>query len=786
MPSPTSSSSPRAVWKRVLPYAILLLLPMLLLWRVVFLGEAFVPASLLKDIYPWGDPNKPLYPWNPIMWDGIAQFYPWRLFASSIVHAGFLPLWNPHEFCGTPFAANSQSAIYYPLNAIFVILPVKAAFGASVILHLFLTGSFLYLLLRRSMSLAHGPALIGAITWQLCTWQVSWLELPTFLCVSTWIPAALLSIDELRRGTKLASLALGLSLGLMILAGHLQICLYGFMLIAAYGIFRLVPVLKQDARRILGAVGIALSITLLLGLAQVLPAVELSRMSHRAGGHPTTSGYAMYVSIAAPAFQLITLAIPGFFGNPTDGTYNLQQPQFYAEGACYVGLAGFLLAIAAVVSTWRAQSSTRFFAVTALLSILLAIGTPLDALFYFGIPGFAESGSPGRILVLWSLCMAILAAVGAQALVHVEGVKRRQALTASAVGLVVVVVIGLASMAARVGAASAFGIVAQQFQTITDLWRVPLVVLLATVGVLYQFSRHKMTRVQTSALLAVIVAVDLLASNLSYNRTARFDDVYPVTPSIAYLQQNAGLERVMPVNREWTLDPAHPPHAVLPPNAATVYGLYDTQGYDSLFPGQYIRFAGEVNDDGRSAAPLENGNMVFTRGLSSTAAQALSPAYVMAIGDTPLPQPLSPPGKGEPELSEAVVDGDITVYRNSASLPRFSLTQAGTTAVAAVAPAPTRIDITAPVAAGVPASLLVRDQWYPGWKATIDGQEVAIDEAPFIFRTLRWTPATSAVAHVSLRFQPTTTFAGIYFLCLGWLTAAGALACSKAGRPARH
>src|SRR5580658_872097 len=164
MPSPTPPSSPPAFQVRFLPFAILLVLPMLLLWRVVFLGEAFVPADLLKDIYPWGDPNKPAYPWNPLMWDGIAQFYPWRAFASSTIHAGYLPLWNPHEFCGAPFAANSQSAIYYPLNALFVILPVKAAFGVSVIVHLFLTGSFLYLFLRSSLGLACRPALIGAIS----------------------------------------------------------------------------------------------------------------------------------------------------------------------------------------------------------------------------------------------------------------------------------------------------------------------------------------------------------------------------------------------------------------------------------------------------------------------------------------------------------------------------------------------------------------------------------------------------------------------------------------------
>ncbi len=96
-------------------FAALLAAPTLLLWRVVFLGDVFLPAALLRDILPWRDAAHAV-PWNPIMWDGMAEFYPWRLFYARTVHQGFLPLWNPYQFCGTPFLANGQSAVLYPLN----------------------------------------------------------------------------------------------------------------------------------------------------------------------------------------------------------------------------------------------------------------------------------------------------------------------------------------------------------------------------------------------------------------------------------------------------------------------------------------------------------------------------------------------------------------------------------------------------------------------------------------------------------------------------------------------
>ena len=44
--------------------------------------------------------------------------------------------------------------------------------------------------------------------------------------------------------------------------------------------------------------------------------------------------------------------------------------------------------------------------------MLFALGTPLNLLTYFGIPGFSQSGSPARDLVLWTLCLAVLAAYG--------------------------------------------------------------------------------------------------------------------------------------------------------------------------------------------------------------------------------------------------------------------------------------------------------------------------------------------------------------------------------------
>ena len=127
---------------------------------------------------------------------------PGVFFAARTLHQGFLPLWNPYQFCGTPFVANSQSAVFYPLNLLFVLMPVQAAFGASAWLHLVLTGWLMYGFLRSpTFGLGRSAATLGAVAWQLSTWQASWLALPTFLCVSAWLPLALWLTDRPRRSS---------------------------------------------------------------------------------------------------------------------------------------------------------------------------------------------------------------------------------------------------------------------------------------------------------------------------------------------------------------------------------------------------------------------------------------------------------------------------------------------------------------------------------------------------------------------------------------------------------
>ena len=47
----------------------------------------------------------------------LASFlYPVYSFAARTYQSGTVPLWNPHLYAGSPFAADMQSGVFYPIN----------------------------------------------------------------------------------------------------------------------------------------------------------------------------------------------------------------------------------------------------------------------------------------------------------------------------------------------------------------------------------------------------------------------------------------------------------------------------------------------------------------------------------------------------------------------------------------------------------------------------------------------------------------------------------------------
>ncbi len=775
---------------------------------------------MLSHVAPWLSSAQPsqLPPWNPLRWDGIAQFYPWRLFAARTVHTGYIPLWNPYQFCGTPFLANSQSAPLYPGNILFYLLPVQRAFGFTAVLHLTLCGWFTWLFLRR-IKVSEYSALAGGAIFAFCSWQVSWLQLPTFLATSTWIPLILSGVSTVYDNTcrKQRSIPLlGIAIGMLLLAGHLQIAFYGVLIGSLWAIALLFRAFKSSGfwpafGPLFGCVA-SLAIGIGFAAPQLVPSIELSRLSHRQG-KPTAEGYADYAAYALPAAGLAQLSLPDLFGGDWDSTNPYWG--FYlkvsgdavqairhnsAETAVYVGIVPLFLMLFAIATCRHANRvdwRTVFFALLAVLSLLMALGTPVDALFYYLIPGFSQSGSPARSLVIWSFAAAVLSSIGIDAVLEAPLVRNeaaRKRTIGIGVGVLMIFALGI-SLAARSIQQTLPGfkelnvpLLGEALGRITEDW-IRLLVFCAAGAViispalrewLLKSARYSAERIRVFLPIGATaaIALDLFVAGVRNNPTAGPESVYPVTPGIAYMLNGIGHERIAPINLHWSLN--HAPHAVLPPNAATVYQLRDAQGYDSLLTGAYKHFADNLAiEDPQSAppgrhdaSPLQVGNMVFIQnpndpGMAFTSAKyALLPPTTDSWAPLQLSVPLAP--------KATTLDEGMDVFELSGALPRARIS--GTPGnIRWVQDDATRVVIEA--TSPIDATLCLNDQLYPGWKALIDGKPAHITRLPEqpLFRSV----AIPAGAHtVAFEFQPASFRFGLYLgilsfcLCLGLIVSA--------------
>ncbi len=694
------ASSSRLI-NRLVVAAILLFLPLSVFYRPLFLAEAFVPADLLQPLAPWkgmtvGSAQSTEAPensvaWNILRFDGITEFYPWRLQASRSMRSGHIPLWNPFQFAargGTPLLANSQSAPLYPPNAVFYLMPPDRfwyAFGISAALHLLLAAVGLYRLLR-SLSLHRLSCVFGATAFVLSAPVITWLALPTFLAVSAWIPWLLLLLKRAHdlAGTqdgRLAAVGAAGTAGMMLLAGHLQMAFYGMLAGGLYLLWRAPQVIrraepgKRSRRAAVWAAGCAGGILLAVSLAlpQVLPALSLSRVSHRAtGASPTLSDYSAYIGNALPVRQLVTLLAPNFFGHPNEGTHwaNSDRPggNNYAEWALYVGVVPLLLALFALALPWRKSEENGlpperiFFAGLTAITLLLAMGTPLNLPLFFFVPGYSQTGNPARSLILLSLSLSVLSAIGLNTLLREDFLReqKRRAVFIAVVVSLFAAAIG-ASQGARYAAQNVPGTSFGQLMELAqpDVLKGVVLLLLAAAGMLVLPRLTPDRRLLGGGILSGLVALDLLSWGAGYNPSVSPSLVFPVTPGIAFLQANGQEARIAIINRNWTLGSAPPQGAALPPNSLTVYELHDIGGYDSLFPGEAKIQAREAGG-GEDPSPPANGNIVFVKRIET--AVNLGARFIVVSPEVP-----------EESLTTAglqrVYEGlDLKIYENPAGL----------------------------------------------------------------------------------------------------------------------
>lgn len=735
---------------------LLFLIPLFFFAPVTFGGRTLIPADNLYQFEPWAAYREQAgaseIPHNALLSDLVLQNYQWKQFIRQNIDEGELPLWQPNQFTGTPFLANGQHSLLYPFSLIYYLLPLESAYGWFTVSQLWLAGVLMFLYIR-GIGLGRIAGLIAALTVQLSSFFIVSTVHPMIQAGAAWLPLILLMTEYIIRrqplkengnpATLLWVIIGAAGLGMTHLAGHLEIVYYTLLVTAFYGGCRILWEVwhhKQTSGE--SALFLMLTrpvITLVsmvalgfgLGAVQFIPGVEAANNSFRTGRDTTLEEVRGY---ALPTRHIAKFVLPNVFGNPAhhdyfdvfewetiphdwqrpnpdapDRTIRVTNTDFgiknYVEGGVYVGILPLILAaygLAAGWVAWRKKEQSGapplriIFVSLALLSLAFMFGTPFYALLYYGLPGVDQLHTPFRWIWVWTVCIAVLAAYGTEALSrsggeHEHGEKYNESkaarrflyLLAKRGGWVLVyggtlVLLGLiisrlffpkfeplvtSFFEGLAGAQNAFPDVnafySYQFRNI-----LLLALMVIGAGAVLRVSRCPIYLGKGNrrlpiwqAMAVVVIALDLFAATFDFNPAARKAWLSFKPPAIEWLQarqQEEGLFRLQAYN--WGEEP-------LNANSGWQYGLHDLRGYDSLFSYDYAQMMGKIASQGGLAH--NRIDSIFYDNPQALANPLLDLLNVRYIITDWLIHDATQFG-----YEEVYVDAGTRIYRNKEALPR--------------------------------------------------------------------------------------------------------------------
>lgn len=817
---------------------------------VLFGNTTLVPFDNLYRFPPWSafaQQNGVTQAHNPLLDDLVLENYAWKNFINESIRAGEIPLWNPYILGGQPFLAAGQNATLYPFSILFILLPLARAYALFALLHYWLAACAMYLL-GRVLKLRPFAALISGIVYAFGGFMVVSVVFPMVVSAAAWLPAIIafteltLREEEKRRSTQANSpsavrspssvprelayaLITGILIGVQFLAGHVEVSYYILLVLAFYAAWRILGMTVSLRARTInfralvraGLVIVAIvALGLLLAAIQIIPLYELVSSNFRAG----SVSYGDVAGWALPSRQVLTFFIPDFFGNPTAHSYfdiydlvwraAPQDTIFwgvknYVEAGAYVGILAMVLAVLGIIFAFRSRSAslddsdtttpTRFFTVLTILALLFAFGTPLYAILFYGLPGWNQLHTAFRWIFPWTLSIAYLAGVGAQAIsspsLQGAGLAARWSLSPQSQtdttsqtrrpnGFITLIGIVLTLAGVLIFTLIALSLVlrdpflrlADTFVNASDLakpvfetgqafWSYEarnialfgLFILLAGIVLLVARKSWQIRNVALWKPLALLVIVaDVFIAGMGFYPRADIKLADFVPPSVQFLQQDKSLYRITSydVRGEKTMNA----------NSAMPFDIQDIRGYDSIIAKQYVDYM-------QLLAPQDE--LLYNRiaafydyqPLKSPLLNLVNVKYILTTRTVPFASyPL-------------VYDGEIKIYQNPNVLPRaFLVNQARVI--------PNRADLlsalpaldakrevlleTAPLKPTVssagenalptvekytgsevvlttnttqPTYLVLTDTYFPGWIGQIDGEDTPIYRADGNFRAVQ-------------------------------------------------
>ena len=744
--------------------------------------------------------------------DTVALGYMAREFyANAVKGVGGFPFWNPIILGGTPFIESlaGGDSLYPPSAILLMLMAPHRALGWKLVLHVFLAGVFMYGWIRQ-LGLSRAAALLAGLAYGLAPFMVTLVhggqDGKIFLIALTpllfWVTEVFLARANL---TSFASLAI--VIGAIILTTHFQMAYFLFGSVGVYVLFRVTQMWRGEVdtddlpRRKRVAVGRfgGFSCAALLGAGiaavQLLPAasyvVDYSRRTSTTNQATEQEAIAYSSSWSLHPEEIVGLAVPEFVGVTTANAEWARDTYWGRNGFKanheYVGLVVILLAAISFFGGIR-RSLRILLTVLGSVALLFALGnhTPVWRILYELVPGISLFRAPSLSIFLFGFSTVTLMAFGIERLLYLEKNESKaqwlgpERFLWIATGIFLLGFL-LAASGTITGLWSEFVYQEIPPQSSQILSRAePFIVrgfLIATVlasitaGVVWGLRTTRITPVKAIVVLAVLLTVDFIRVDSAFIETSNYEDFRTADPNIDVL-----------LERQRTEDPFR------------VFSLHGLNGQD-VRPGMFgLELTGghHPNDLGRYRELIGMAGSGLPVNLlnSSNILRVLNTRYILwpdqlgAPADQGLPSEIvdnlqrvsqtTIQGSAYesvymfPDLPRARLVTEAVVLQDDQAVP-FMLSQSFDPVRQVVLADPPPFELSGGSAEGSiewlergnnemrlqvstdrPALLVLADNWFPAWKAYVEGRATPILRAN---HTLRAVPIPEGDHTVEIRYE---------------------------------
>lgn len=311
-----------------------------------------------------------------------------RQYGFSCLLSGIFPLWTVKLFCGIPFFANSETALFYLPNFIFLFLPVSKALNFSFILHFFILSFNVFLWINNKVKDKFISLIVATVAIFFSNFYLHFYaaHLSNVITV-VWFPLLLYFYDKVfEKKSYFYILPVSFIISLQIFAGHFQYVYY-----TAFVSFLYILFFCRNKNTVSVFVFSYFSV-LFLTAVQFLPSLSF----YFEGARKT--GVLAHFSLYAKPLYLLTIIFPKSIS---------YMSNWFWETSNYIGIYVFLVLLTAM---FHIRNRNIFKNIVLVLIIYLLSFKTFSTFAGYFIPFFNMFRSPVKLNFFVSiLCLPIIA-----------------------------------------------------------------------------------------------------------------------------------------------------------------------------------------------------------------------------------------------------------------------------------------------------------------------------------------------------------------------------------------